>query len=413
MARILVTFLGTGPSATEEQNKPNRNAYNKANYKIEDKVYSNKFFIAEALKDHFSIDKIIVIGTQKSIWELYYEEFSKLYDSFDENYWIELWNLTSTANHKSSDDGIGLIQKIENYLPNSKVVVIKYGLNDSELEYNFERIVEAIEDESVISHKDDIYIDITHAFRSIPVYAMTLIMYLNDVFDKSTNIKGLYYGMYDVSREFEDKTAPIVNLKAVLDTMKWIKAAYAFKAYGNAIDIAELIDDKTISIRLTEFSETVSINFLHEMYDKVQHLKSLKPQLDGLSGFGALIIPKVVNKFLDKFIYTSGKMSKFQLALAEWYAENNIYSSAYIVISESIITYICECEGLDHKIKARRDEAKGRITNPKYINIKNVYNKIIPIRNCIAHNKFNKIKLNSSKSIQEFKSSLKLLKNII
>ena len=66
MPKVLISSIGIG----------NREkGYQKTNYRIGNKVYEQEAFIANVLVHHENIDKLFLIGTRDSIWELVCEKF--------------------------------------------------------------------------------------------------------------------------------------------------------------------------------------------------------------------------------------------------------------------------------------------------------------------------------------------------
>ncbi len=388
MAKVLISFLGTGrPRIEKGKDKPNREGYNKADYKIHNKEYKDIKFIADAIVQHHHIDKVIMAGTMKSIWEVFYEIFSEKEKKFDEDFYWELWKVCNESTHQSFVNR-DLIGKIEDKINlNTKIVLLEYGINDEEFTRNFEKLIHVIEDEDFIQDGDELYLDITHAFRSIPIYIMMVLLYLRDVSSKKVEIKDILYGMYEMKWELPNKISPIVSLKPTLEVLEWIKGADNFKEFGKGFKLAQLLKAKgnATSKHIEDFSNITSINYLHEVEQKANDLKNI--DFENLPGPAKLIVPPVINNFTKRFQNTRSK-AKFQLELANWHYDNKNYSSAYIVLAESIVTHICELEGKDWTDRDDRRDAKNLIRNGnQYSSIKLIEMKVSNIRNNIAHNK--------------------------
>jgi hypothetical protein len=60
MAKILISLLGTGKKA---QGDFSNNEYETVDYKIENKIYSNKSLVSTAIIERYNIDKAYFIGT--------------------------------------------------------------------------------------------------------------------------------------------------------------------------------------------------------------------------------------------------------------------------------------------------------------------------------------------------------------
>ncbi len=65
MSRVLVSFLGIGVS--------NSHRYDEVTYNIEGKTCKKTTLIAEAITKYYGIDKLILVGTPKSMWEEVYQ----------------------------------------------------------------------------------------------------------------------------------------------------------------------------------------------------------------------------------------------------------------------------------------------------------------------------------------------------
>jgi DNA gyrase/topoisomerase IV subunit A len=80
MAKVLISALGANA----------KREYKKANYLIEDKTYEEPF-IGVALTKHYKIDRNIIIGTSKSLWEEYYKVYAEyLNKEYDEDLYLHL-----------------------------------------------------------------------------------------------------------------------------------------------------------------------------------------------------------------------------------------------------------------------------------------------------------------------------------
>lgn len=401
--KVLISFLGAGVNI----GKGNSREYRKTLYKFGEAGFEMETpFIASAIAENEKIDSFIFLGTMKSMWEAVYEHFAKEKKVFDEDYYWKLAEQTDSSNYQTIPS-FDLFLGLEKVLGNkSKIIPLYYGLNKNELDYNLEQILGL---EKYLTNGDEIFIDITHSFRSLPVFITTALFYLNDVSSKKLYIKGIYYGMADLYSELN--FAPVVRLDSVIDTINWIKGAYSFKEFGNAYLISEQIEslDKSLSVKLKNFSDAKNLNLLYELKNQVNSLKALK--FDKLSGLANTIIPQTIHNFLKHFD-NNQTHSQFQLSIAQWYFENKNYSSSILVLIESIITYICESENFIWQDQEDRYKAKGLLHNfNKYFDVLQIYGPLNTVRNAVAHS-INTPE-NVSKSITLLKKSINQLTKLI
>lgn len=382
MSKILISALGAGRS------KENR-VYPKSKYKIENKVYDEESFIGIALIKHFQIDKNIIIGTSKSIWEEYYKIVSlhKFNKYNEEIYWDLAFKIDE--NNVNIND-LGIIQdETEGF---SKGILIDYGINNDELINNFHLLMNIIEE---LNDGDEIYIDITHSFRSLSLYMFIILNYLQNVSNKNIKISYISYGMFE---EKKDNITPVINLNILYEAIEWIKGASEFSKYGNAYNLTKLMDNKDISKKINNFTDALNMTYVVELKKQVKQLSKIN--FDELKGFEKFIVPKVVEDFLNRFnkYIKKEKEYLFQLEISKFFYDKNMYSNAFLMLHESILTYFIEG---DEDIKnmysdeQTRYKIKNIVKNPyrakdykndnDFNELCKIYKTITPIRNTIAH----------------------------
>ncbi len=370
--KILITSLGVG-----DKNR----GYSKANYQIGDKVYKDKEFIAQALADYLEIDKMFIIGTQASIWDSLYCNFG----GTDEDFQLELMSLQEK---KLLDENT--LNKISTQIDNhrrksgSQCFLIDYGVCEQELWSNFSKYLQLAEK---VSDGDELYIDITHSFRSLSLMSFMMVQFIEQIRDKNIKVKAIYYGMNEYAKENGGIT-PIVDLSILYEFSRWSKAIELFKRYGNASMLFELMNDEDIEKEtkniFRHFNNNISMGNMGAIKEAVgiisRRVESIKNSSNSIAKFLAPDIESFVARFVNKTVD-----SDFQLELAMWFCEVKNYALSYMTLMEAIITKICELDAL--KIKDQKDREKAKKSIPKHSpNLYNdVYSRIRTIRNSIAH----------------------------
>lgn len=395
MAKILISFLGTGP-LTRDGNA--QRMYRPAKYKLGDSTMECTF-VAKMLAQKENADKIFLIGTPHSMWEEVYASFSGT--NKDDNKWLEIGDYCDNAN-KDSDLIIPHKNDVEAALgPESKVILVHYGLNDAEIKENLEIVLSIIKD---LKPRDEIVVDITHSFRSLPLIIMNLLFYLRTVNNPKVTISHIYYGMLEVSRDLG--YAPIIDLKQVLDVTDWTIGAYAFREFGISQQICELINcsNKDLEGHLERFSTLLSLNYLGPLQQESQRLSSLKNyEYDSL--FQSLTIKPVIEDFIKTFA-KEDKPYRFQYNLAKWQFEKFNLLASMTTLLEATITYACSTNAgiiipeihkkLDWKDKDSRDFCKKMLQSKNnnatarksfYVDqtLKDIYRSINNKRNNLVH----------------------------
>ena len=329
MSKVLIAGIGGG------KNKET-GTYRVANYKIEDKVYNQRSFITSALEEHYNIDKTIFIGTTGSMWDNLYEFYSKKYQKdYDESYHLDLMGIIDNATMDTDINSLDLSKFNETFKNKILAIVTKYGMNELEIFENFNLIIK-LQDE--LKDGDEVYLDITHSFRSNAFWMFLVMNYLTDVEDKNIKVKAITYGMLEAQK---DGVAPVVDLNAFYKILQWIKGANNFKNYGNSYLIEENIENGKLSKKLKNFSDALNMNYIASLRESINSLKKLEDDIDNLEGPAKLIIPKVIKDFMDRFA-SEDKDYLFQAKLAKWHFEQKRYAMAYININEAIIGFIMD-----------------------------------------------------------------------
>lgn len=393
MPKTLISFLGTGGKLNNKGQLIRE--YQTAKYSINEEVAGESSFVTSVLMDYFEIENLILIGTVKSMWEEVYRYFcDKNDENFDLNYYAELGDTIDKANYQTSPTELSL-NPLEKILgENSKVVIIPYGLNKSEQLQIFNQLAQTF---SLLEPDHEIILDITHSFRSLPLFSTSVIQYLQSLSEKRIHFSKVYYGMLDAMREF-DGIAPIIDISTTIELQKWSTAGYAFKEYGKGQLLADLLggeEGKMIQI----FSDAVNLNYLSEIQQRLTNFQQIAEK--GFDNeFAQWVVPQVLQVFTERLFKTGNKQYLFQFELSVWHREKQNFASAYIVFVESMITYVCERAGVNWNSYPNREDAKFSIRkynspNMKFDSnlpisekqiLKDLYKETNLIRNNIAHN---------------------------
>ena len=224
-----------------------------------------------------------------------------------------------------------------------------------------------------IEEDDDIYLDITHSFRYLPMLYLTVLNYAQYL--KNITVSGIFYGAFEAQyEEGSEKIAPIFDLTDMFETMQWANAADLFSNYGIAERIKFLASKKNkedpalanLSQSIVDVSNNLNyargkqIN-LGDMFDICQRRIDDYKNSSGVRHNPALL------PILDKVSYkiegfdTSSNNINF-LPAVEWYVNHNMPAEAISMMREGVITYLLEEEDLDHKNLYLRDLLGQRLS---------------------------------------------------
>ncbi len=196
-----------------------------------------------------------------------------------------------------------------------------------------------------VDTNDEIILDITHAFRSLPLLVFSVAAYLRQV--KSVKLRHIIYGAYE-ARDSSTNRSPIFDLTPFIQLLDWTNAVNVFQRSGDARPIAGLDVPEEISNALNGLSEALLTNRTLEAQNAAfafnglnldQNLQSPVP-----FPFGMLIGQLQAN-YRDMAVYTpntdpQGSLKK-QSVQIRWYVENQHYLQAITLIREWLVSWEC------------------------------------------------------------------------
>ncbi len=317
----------------------------------------------------------------------------KIQEQFDKNDRVLI--LTTNGALKNWDDGEhqnfktkelewheGLKSRLEkiNLKAQYQNIEINDGKNTDEIWSIFNVIF------NLLSEGDELYFDITHGFRTLPMLNMVLINYAKLL--KNITVKGIFYGAYEAKRKINDvEYAPIWDLKSFADLQDWTNSANIFLKTGNAIELATLIKNERYTLlkeNLSQFSKQLLVNRgldifsgdiaiqLREQLHNIEHLQTPLPALTP-------ILTKIKNEFSS---YQKDSAINGFLAV-RWCIQNGLIQQAATLLEEFIITFVMVEIG---EINSLKDSDKrttisgalciGDISTFKYENIEELSDKV-------------------------------------
>lgn len=239
---------------------------------------------------------------------------------------------------------------------NIKAVSVCDGKDEKEIWSIFETIFNEIED------NDELYIDLTHAFRYLPMLILVLSNYAK--FLKHVSIRHLSYGNFEAS---EDNHAPIVDLMPLTMLQDWTAAASEYLRHGYAKQLSENVTT-TLRPLLRDEATRDNAKLVKNFAQLLAGYASERLTCRGLSieaGKTASSLCEIISKIEDTgiiplnpvFEKIKGTISASQgsatacIEAARWCYERNLYQQAATLLREGIVSYFCK----RHKIDTSND----------------------------------------------------------
>ena len=299
MARkVFISFLGKGN-------------YVDCRYSFDDGHISYPVcFVQEALIEHICRD-----WSEKDMIYIFYtsKETTGVEGSMEKN-WID-----AVLNSEKADVKVGLKHRLYDLTKNGtvKAHIEDYSIPSGFSEQDIWGIFNAVYEK--LGSFDQIYFDVTHAFRSIPMFS--LVLFNHSKFMKDTRLNAVYYGAFDTLTEkygnlkgvqecpIEERIAPVIDLTNIALLQEYNQIASEMKYFGKVKSLSNAISvtnagplertmqslSRSIS-QLYEYITTIDLQrikkgaYITEFCNSYKHLKNknvlplpIKNILDGLS----------------------------------------------------------------------------------------------------------------------------------
>lgn len=261
--------------------------------------------------------------------------------------------------HWEPKENIGLKIKLEKLNINCKAVDIPDGKTNNEIWEIFTKVYDEIEPH------DEIYVDVTHSFRSIPIIFMSVLNYAKVT--KSCDIKGIFYGAYEAK---ENGRAPIYDLTLFDQIAEWSSGVEQLLSTGECDMFCSTVE-RTLSPLLREAKGTDELIILikkctkciKDFYTDLKLVRGKSIRDDGKELYKVLSRVKALNNeqhiTIQPFFNILGRIEEqvsfFQndnliqiifecVKLCEKFGQ---YQQAYTFLRENIVNYVCINLGLD------------------------------------------------------------------
>ena len=237
-----------------------------------------------------------------------------------------------------------------------KAIDINEGFTEKEIWDNFQKIYDTI------SENEEVIVDITHSFRSLPMLLITLLNYAKQL--KKIKVLGIYYAAFESlgtiqevsKKEPEERIVPILDLTSFSTLQDWTNATFDFINNANVNQIKKLIkqSDKNSPINdpKTKFFPSAVVRELDILISDISlcrgkelsrfnfiglknKLKELKNNQEIPAAFIYLL--DVIEEKISKFENDPSKLLK---TLTDWCIQHNLFQQAITLLQEFTITFV-------------------------------------------------------------------------
>lgn len=297
--KVFLSFLGTSPYS-------NTQYY----FDSEKKLHFESPFVQEAILKYLIEIKKFQIVPKIFLTKLAYENWNK-------------------------DDGLKKCFSSIDQLFGSSDVQIPDGKSEKELLEIFLKVYDQLE------KGDEVFFDITHGFRSLPMLIMVFLNYAK--FLKSVSVKAIYYGAFDAKEVLENQNwAPVWDLTYFSTIQDWTNAANQFLKTGNGLFLSELIQGEKLELLksgIENFTKEILVNRGPSIYRGETQI-AIKEQIEklDLEKNDPLVI--ILMKVKDHFKSYELNSVKNGLNAVKWCIDNGLIQQGATLLEEFATSYI-------------------------------------------------------------------------
>ena len=221
MSHTLISFLGKSLRTDGH--------YRTATYDFGEGGTQKSSFFSLGLKEVIKPDKLIILGTSGSMWDVLCGEFSQ--DGNDLEALMAAVD-TNTVTQVLLDTYQVLIS--EHLAVDCQLRLISYGDSaDGQVQ-----ILQAMAKD--VKQGEQVSLDLTHGLRHLPMLGLLSAMYLQIA--KKVTIEGIYYGAFDLIPKSDiNQFAPVLRLDGLLKIADWINALQGLDKTGDIAPFSELL----------------------------------------------------------------------------------------------------------------------------------------------------------------------------
>lgn len=233
---------------------------------------------------------------------------------------------------------------------------------------------------NLLEEGDEIYFDLTHSFRYIPMLVLVFGNYAK--FLKKSKVKGITYGNYDARI---DNKAPIIDLLPLSALQDWTFASADFIKNGYVKRLVEMANDELKPILREAQGKDPNASNLNSFVKNLDVLVEERLMCRGLDVIGSNTLRKLTKgigqmgeeliKPLGPVIEEIGKSFKGfneeedifnAFAAAKWCYEKQLYQQCTTFLEEGVISYICARHNIDLDDRNKRELVSSALHIKKF-----------------------------------------------
>ena len=354
----LISFLGKG--------RYEKDGYRTAKYRFDGAFAREVPFFGMALDDYLKPDRLILVGTSGSMWDVFFER----------------------EGHQNDESLLELIEAVESDAVDTSLLQSHAGHLAERLGHPVDcLLIDYARDPAgqarllgqlaaSLTEGEHIAMDVTHSFRHLPMLALIAARFLTRV--RNVLIEDIYYGAYDMKDPASDEV-PVLRLKGMLKMLDWVDALSSYDKDGDYSVFSGLLADDGMPEGRARILESAAFQ------ERVNHLEGARQKLSASleaiathqGPLGSLFRPELEARVAW---VRKPERSQRELALADAYLARRDYLRTAIFLLEGLITReVDRRKGIANNYEERDEARKALGQNDKR------FKQLEWLRNALAH----------------------------
>ncbi|MCB1934153.1 MAG: TIGR02221 family CRISPR-associated protein, partial [Candidatus Accumulibacter sp.] len=321
-------------------------------------------FFGLALTEYLKPDRLVLVGTASSMWDVFFHR-----EGADDEAVLQLMAAVEGEAVKEGLLELPRRQLAERLGVAVDCLLIPYARDAAE-QAEILRLLAA-----VVHSGEELYIDVTHGFRHLPMLALVAARYLARVV--GVKVEELYYGALEMTTP--DGETPVLRLGGLLAMLDWVDALASYDKDGDYGVFSPLLAaDGMEKGRADLLARAAYFERTNNPVKAREKLNSVFPSVEAHRGALGELFGGTLAKRISWF---RGPMrNDWELTLADAYRERGDYLRAATFMYEAFLTGACNANrGNPNDFEQRKEAyAIARERTPAVRQLEH-------LRNALAH----------------------------
>lgn len=315
----LISFIGKGRVDAE-------NGYQTVTYRFDPDFARTVPFFGLALTEFIKPDRLVLVGTAGSMWDVFFERQGATDDEF-----LALIDAVATQVVNAA-----MLERQQQRLSDKlglpvTCLLIPYARDSSEQAEILGHLA------GVVKPGETIDLDVTHGFRHLPMLALVAARYLTHV--AKVTVRELYYGALEMTPPGGE--TPVLKLGGMLQMLDWVETLATYEKDGDYGAFSTLLDQEGLPGKLLAeaayFERSANTATARSKLDTFDRAKS-EPR----TATGKLFLPELKKRISWR---QAVSRAQWEAALARQYLSRRDYLRAATFGYESLVTEQVEKTG--------------------------------------------------------------------